>query len=294
MRQTSATVRLFINYLEDQVAEALPPQAQPLRMSNREPELREWQAIEHIHRQGLFAGADYTALLSPMFPIKTGLSFAQIAAFVEDSPGYDVYLFDAGPHYRYYSFNMFEWFDTALPGYGTKFIECLAQAGEAVDVAGMGRSRPENSVLSNAWVGSGRFWRMVIGDAVALIETLRVRPAVWRSQCEPVITNGRTFPFLPLVLESYVPHWLTTHPGMTVKAWPYDRDYVLARCNRALERPFVSGFYDLINEWDAAGDWSQDKRTFLRDITRAILRQWRSSNDHLTYPWTGERIAPVV
>jgi hypothetical protein len=287
------TVQLFINHLEGQAPGPLPPEAWPLRLPNREPELREWQAIEHIFREGLFAGADHTALLSPMFPAKTGISFGEVASFVVNNPGYDVYLFDAGAHYRYYTFNVREWFDIVIPGYGTKFIECFAQIGETIEFATLVRSLPGNSVNANAWVGNARFWRAVIGDAVRLIATLRARPVVWRSLCEPVITNGTIYPFLPLVLENFVPHWLTTRPGMAVKAWPYDRDYVLARCKRSLERPFISGFYDLINDWDAAGDWGPDRRAFLRDIAQAILRQWRSSNECMVYPWTGKRIGPA-
>jgi hypothetical protein len=174
------TVQLYINYLEGQPAGLLPPQARPANVANRQPELREWQAIEHIYREGLFAGADHTALLSPKFPLKTGLSFETVIAFVEENPGSDVYLFDHGAQLRYYNFNLFQESEAICTGFGGRFIECFAQIGEDVDIAALGRSRPDTCICGNGWIGNARFWREVIGDAIRLIDEVRARPAVYR------------------------------------------------------------------------------------------------------------------
>lgn len=287
------TVQLFINFLDGQSPGPLPPQARPAGAPNGEPELREWQAIEYIYRQDMFTGADYTGLLSPKFPLKSGLSFDQVVSYVQQNPGHDVYLFDAGPHYRYYSFNLFERVEDAMPGFKAKFTECLGQVGETVDFAALGRGLPNNTVIGNGWIGNAKFWREVVGDGVRLIETLRARRNVWRILCEPLIFNGQIYPFLPGLLELFVPYWLMTRDGISVNAYPYDKDYVLARCVRPLEKPLVAGFYELFNRWDEAGPWSSDKRQFIGDISRAFFRQLRSANDHMVYPWTGERIRPV-
>jgi hypothetical protein len=287
------SVQLFVNYLEGQTPGPMPPQARPAGVPNREPELREWQAIEQIHRRGLFEATEHTALLSPRFPIKTGIAFDQVVAFIEDNPGYDVYLFDFAAQARYYNFNIFDQSENAFPGFQARFIECLAQVGEDVSLTTLGRSLPDNCVCGNGWCGNARFWREVVGDAVDLIGTIRSRPAVWRYLCEPVVHNGFVYPYLPFVLERFVSWWLMTRSGISVKPWPYDKAYVLGRCVRPLERPFVEGFHDLFNEWDAAGPWSPDKQAFVRDLSLAFHRQLRGANDHLVYPWTGERIAPV-
>jgi hypothetical protein len=287
------TVQLYINYLEGQPCGQLPPQARPAAVPNRQLELREWQAIGHIYREGLFAGADHTALLSPKFPLKTGLSFETVVAFVEENPGSDVYLFDHGAQLRYYNFNLFQESEAICPGFGARFIECFAQVGEAADFAALGRSRPDTCVCGNGWIGNARFWREVIGEAIRLIDAVRARPAVWRFLCEPAVLNGQIYPYLPLVLERFVPYWLMTRSGISVKAYPYDKDYVLARCVRPLERPMVSGFYELFNGWDEAGPWSPDKRAFIGDLSRAFHRQLHGANDHMIYPWSGERITPV-
>lgn len=287
------SVQLFVNLLDGPAPDSLPPQARPLRTPNPEPELREWQAIERIYRDRLFEEADYTALLSPRFPDKTGLSFARVVSFIAENPGHDVYLFDHGPQFRYYTYNLVEQCDHILPGYGVRFVECFAQVGEDVSLATLGRSLPENSINGNGWVGNARFWREVIGDAVRLIETLRARPEFWRFMCEPVVHNGFVYPYLPFVFERFVSYWLMTRTGLSVKPFPYDLDYVLARCVRPLEQRFVAGFHDLFNQWDAAGPWSPDRRDFVRDISLAFHRQLRGANDHMVYPWTGERIRPV-
>jgi hypothetical protein len=288
------TVQLFVNYLESQMPGPLPLQARPAGAPNREPELREWQAIEHIYRERLFEAADHTGLLSPMFPAKTGLSFADAIAFIEDNPGCDVYLFDFGAQKRYYNFNIFERCEHAFPGFQARFAECFSHIGEDVDFASLGRSLPGNSVCGNMWVGNTRFWREVVAEAVRLIAAIRSRPSVWQFLCEPVVHNGFIHPYLPYLLERFVPYWLMTRRGISVKNWPYDKAYVLARCVRPLERAFVLGFYDLFNEWDPAGPWSPDRRAFIHDLSLAFHRQLRSANDHMVYPWTGERIAPVT
>jgi hypothetical protein len=287
------TVQLYVNYLEGQTPGPLPPQARPAGVPNREPELREWQAIEHIYREGLFEAAGYTALLSPRFPVKTGIAFEQVVSFIEDNPGHDVYLFDLGAQKRYYNYNIFERCENAFPGFQARFAECFSQIGEDVDFASLSRSVPGNSICGNGWCGNARFWRDVIGEAVRLIGTIRTRPSVWQLLCEPLVHNGFVHPYLPYLLERFVPYWLMTRRGISVKAWPYDKAFVLGRCVRPLERPIVEGFYNLFNEWDAAGPWSPDRRTFIRDLSLAFHRQLRSANDHLVYPWTGERIAPV-
>lgn len=286
-------VRIFVNYLEGQASGQLPPEARPVRISNREPELREWQAIEHIYREGLYRNADHTALLSPMFPVKTGLSFEQVTTLVEDNPDFDVYLFDFGAQIRYYNYNIFEQSECAFPGFKTKFVECFTQIGENPNFHGLGRSLPDNCICGNGWCGNDRFWREVIGDAVRLIEAIRRNAKVRKSLCEPVVHNGFVYPYLPFLLERFVSYWLMTRGGMSVKAWPYDKAYILGRCVRPLEAPIVEGFYELFNEWDAAGPWSPDRREFIGDLSRAFHRQLRAANDHLVYPWTGERIAPV-
>lgn len=286
-------VRLFINLIEDQTPARLPPEAVPFRAPNPMPELREWQAIEKIYREGLFADADHTGLLSPKFPVKTRVSYARALSFVADNPGHDVYFFDHGSHLRYYNFNIFERCENAFPGYGAKFIECFGQIGEDVDFASLGRSLPDNTVNGNFWIGNARFWREVIGDAIRLIEAIRAWPAVWRYLCEPVIFNGRVYPYLPFVFERFVSYWLMTRGGLSVKAYPYDRDELHALCVRPLERQFVAGFRDLFDAWDEAGRWSPDRQAFIRDVSSAVHRYLRSSNAHMTSPWSGERIQPV-
>jgi hypothetical protein len=287
------SLRIFVNLLDGQAPDRLPPEALPLRLPNAEPELREWQAIEHVYRQGLFRDSEFTGLLSPKFPLKTGVAFDEAVAFVRANPGYDAYLFDHGPQYRYYNFNIFEFTENLTPGILGKFAECLALVGETADIASLGRSLPENSVHSNSWIGNAIFWTEMVGRAVAILDAVRASPAARRSLREPVIVNGTVYPFLPCVVERYVPYWLMTRPDCRAKAWPHDKAAVLARCVRPLERHFVEGFHDLFNQWDAAGAWSPDRERFIRDISRAFHRQLWSANDHLVYPWTGERIQPV-
>jgi hypothetical protein len=235
------TVQLFINHLEGQAAGLLPPEARSLLLPNREAELREWQAIEHIYRERLFEQADHTALLSPKFPVKTGLSFDQVVSFIRDNPGHDVYLFDHGAQFRYYTYSLFEQSEASNPGFVQKFIACLGQIGEIPDVAGLGRSLPGNCICGNGWVGNARFWREVVGDAARLIAAIRSRPAVWRMLCEPTVLNGHVYPQLPMILERFVPWWLMTRGGLSVTHWPYDKAYVLARCVRPREHPVVEG-----------------------------------------------------
>jgi hypothetical protein len=287
------TVQLYINSLEGRPPGPLPPQAQPAGVSNREPELREWQAIEHIYRERLFEAAHHTGLLSPMFPAKTGVSFAETVAFVEDNPGHDVYFIDHGAQFRYYNYNLLEQCEHILPGYYQRFTQCYGLIGIEPDFATLGRSLPETTINGNGWIGNVRFWREVVGEAVRLIGLVRQRPALWRFLCEPAVFNGTVYPYMPFIFERFVTYWMMTRGGFSVKAWPYDKAYVLDRCVRVLERPIVQGFHDLFNQWDAEGPWSPDRREFMRDLSRAVFRQWRSANDHMVYPWSGERIAPV-
>lgn len=287
------TVQIFVNYIDGQIPGPLPPQARPAGVPNRVPELREWQAIEHIYREGLYGSADHTALLSPMFPIKTGVSFERVVAFVEINPGYDVYFIDHGAQFRYYNFNMLEQCEHLLPGYYRRFTECYGLIGIEPDFATLGRSLPETTINGNGWIGNARFWKEVVGEAVRLIGLTRERSALWQFLCEPVVFNGTVYPYMPFILERFVTYWMMTRGGFSVKAWPYDKAYVLGRCVRLLERPIVEGFFELFNEWDASSHWSPDRREFMRDLSLALVRQWQGSGDQAVYPWTGERAAPV-
>jgi hypothetical protein len=288
------TVQLFINLLDGQNAGPLPPQARAYRTANLVPELRELQAIGAIHRDRLFAEAEYTGVFSPKFPVKTRLTYDQVVSFIADNPGHDVYLFDHGAPLRYYNFNLLERCENVFPGFEAKFIEAFAETGEDVDFSALGRSLPDNTVNGNFWAGNARFWREVIGDALRLIEAIHARPAVWRRLCEPVVANGSVYPYLPFILERYVSYWLMTRTGMDARGYPRDREGVLGLCVRSLERPLVSAFHDLFNEWDAAGAWTDDRRTLASDLSRAFHRQLRGSGESLINPWSRERIGPVL
>ena len=61
-------------------------------------ELRELLAFEHFAKNSIWASHNLSGLLSPRFTQKTGLTSSQVVNFIEDNPGYQVYLFHPYPN----------------------------------------------------------------------------------------------------------------------------------------------------------------------------------------------------
>lgn len=141
--------------------DALPPGW--LVLDNRANPRPDWYEYDPVRRFLLGTELDdaaYYGFFSPKFERKTGLTHAQVQAFVQGAAldRADVVLFSPQPDMGAFFLNVFEQGETFDPGLIAAFTPWLRAQGHAVDLRGLVMDSRQ-IVFSNYFVARPAFWR---------------------------------------------------------------------------------------------------------------------------------------
>jgi hypothetical protein len=135
-------------------------------LHNPMPGLRESALHLRIASERLYRRHRLTGLLSPKFFSKTGLASSQVHAWIEDNPGYDLYLINGASYYPYVNYNAIErTVEQQGPGCEQK-IRVFANAIDFRLPAEFPRQRNPGMCRCNYWIASQGFWDAWIEDIV--------------------------------------------------------------------------------------------------------------------------------
>ncbi len=155
----STNTKVFQIYYKPELVEHLDPAFTPLdNTANPRPELREWYNWDQEHEQRLAEGLDYWGYVSWKFKEKTNLTGEQALDFINNNPGYDVYLFNPCIVNEACFLNSWEQGDLYHPNIsviGDKFLSKLGYEDVSVKEMVLDRNK---TVFANYVVGSRDFW----------------------------------------------------------------------------------------------------------------------------------------
>lgn len=155
----STNTKIFQIYYKPELAEHLDPAFTPLdNTANLRPELREWHVWDKHHESVLAEDLDHWGFVSWKFKEKINLTGQQALNFINDNPGYDVYLFNPCIVNEAVFANGWEQGDLHHPNIsdiGNEFLKKLGYTD--VNVSSMLLDR-NTTVFATYVVGNRNFW----------------------------------------------------------------------------------------------------------------------------------------
>ena len=228
-----------------------------------EPDRREMTHMLAFWRQGRHRAYAVSGLLPPKFSDKARMSGQAFVDFIRDNPGYDVWLVNPFPHYRYISFNIWEQGEFFHPGLCARANALLSAAGMDFDVTRLPRSTPATLVFSNCWAATPAFWDRFMGDIEELAKIADRTPQMF----EPAPYNmTERVAYFPFFFERYLTTFLTYNSDLRVCARTYSLPEILERCDSEMGRVLVKEWAPIIDRWDAVGVYSERQRFMFRQL----------------------------
>lgn len=155
----SKNIEIYQIYFKDELKEHLDPAFVPMsNIDNPRPHLREWCKWDREHDAILEKNLDYWGFVSWKFKQKMGISGDQALAFINNNPGYDVYLFNPCIANEALFANSWEQGDIHHPNISVianSFLEKLGYDESDVKNVLLDRNK---TVFANYVVGNRKFW----------------------------------------------------------------------------------------------------------------------------------------
>lgn len=155
----STNIKIFQIYFKSELKVHCDPAFVPLdNTANPRPELREWYVWDQEYQNLSQSDLDYWGFVSWKFKEKTNLSGQQTLEFINNNPGYDVYLFNPCIINESCFANSWEQGDIYHPNIsaiGNTFLQKLGY--KDIDVRNVLLDR-NSTVFANYVVGSKSFW----------------------------------------------------------------------------------------------------------------------------------------
>jgi hypothetical protein len=226
-----------------------------------QPERREIAHMLTFWRRGLHRQYSIAGLLSARFTEKTGFDGQSFVDFILRHPDHDVWFVNPYPYLFYLSFNIWEQGEFWHPGLRDRAEELFTAAGMPLSLREFPRSSRQTLLFSNYWVGTTAFWdrfmEFVARISIQADASARVR--------DDLIYIGDKATYLPFIFERLFTTFLVMHPE--IKACPFDHGRALilemSGISRA-SRQVILELGPLIDKWDAAGQYDDDRRTIFR------------------------------
>jgi hypothetical protein len=250
--------------LSDQVAPYLDPGFSPLDWRhNPHPELREIAIHAHIGRSELYRRHRLTGAFSAKFYAKTGLRSEGVAKWIQENPGYDIYLISGHPFLPYFGYNSVERGCFRL---GKNFESILRAFGDCVGSRlpdKLWRQTNNNSAYCSYWVASQGFWERWHGDVIECITSEdRLGSEFFRTVHSRVeyIAGAPPVSYAPFVYELYMSLYITIN---NIKAIYYDwsQEEILNLRLSPEVRECLTKIMPGIDDLDRNGGWTEENAT---------------------------------
>jgi hypothetical protein len=134
------------------------------RVTNNQPEWREFRHIIDFYRSGNHLKHDLVGLFSPKFSLKAKRTGASFLDFCHSRGSADVVFINPFPQIEYIYFNVWEQGECWHPGLMDAANKLLSASGFNIDVKNFGRQTSTEILFSNFWVGNSVFWNSYVGN----------------------------------------------------------------------------------------------------------------------------------
>ncbi len=249
---------------------------------NPEPGLREFQIFRELYANGSYKSADIVGAVSTRFQGKSLLDGIEVDSWIQDNPGYDVYVVNPFPQFAYTHKNLWQFSEnTRDPNFTQKTQRVLDKAGLKYDLAAQGHHA--NNILSccSYWFGNALFWEQYMEEIILPILNLseddlghELYSFLHETQdYYGVAAHGCGS--LPFVLERTVSIFIAKHPEIKALFYPADRKRVYDCCLFPFERDLVRLFGDKVDLWDRQGGNSEEMETYFQMSSRMCGSGWR-------------------
>jgi hypothetical protein len=250
-------------------------------LSNPTPALRELALHHHIAVQNIYSRHRLTGLLSPKFFAKTKLRSQQVYDWIADNPGHEIYLINGLPYIPYANYNDIErskinnhpafesWTRTLCREIGLELPEQFPRQTHA------------NLCACNYWIASPSFWEGWVKQVMAPIFEMiavhkptdeifgyakhRVRSPVYQ---------------LTFIYERLIDYYVAQNKIDAIY-YPWTTQRVLSLDYHPSIAAFLEEMIPLVDRIDAAGQWSDRDKIWLRERYAAV-RLGTSGDDMLT------------
>jgi hypothetical protein len=208
----STNTKIFQIYFKPELAAHCDPAFTPLdNTENPRPELREWYVWDKEHENILEQELDYWGFVSWKFQEKTGLTGKQAFDFINNNPGYDVYLFNPCIINEAVFANSWEQGDIHHPNISDIGNTFFAKLGyEDVDVKSIILDR-DKTVFANYVVGNQKFWTKFMEFSRNLFTEADKDPGFKQQVFGEGLSNyahDRSLPNFTFLIERLIPTFL--------------------------------------------------------------------------------------
>ncbi|HEX7927497.1 MAG TPA: hypothetical protein VF678_07900 [bacterium] len=206
--------------------EHLDPAFTPLdNTANPHPDQAETYLFRRHYTAGHHHLADVTGVVSWRFGEKTNLGGDSFFRFIQERPGYDVYLINPFPSLAQSYRNVWhhgEAFHEDMLGYAQ---EVFNMAGHRIDLASLAMSEAQ-TLYCNYWAGTPAFWERYMAFALPISDAM-LQPG------KHVPSSGyvgsyhlSTMSYYPFIMERVFSTLLATQPDIKASAYVYPPEYV--------------------------------------------------------------------
>jgi hypothetical protein len=251
----STNTKIFQIYFKPELKDHCDPLFTPLdNTANPRPELREWDVWDREHATIAAQGLDYWGYVSWKFKEKTGLQGHQAFSFINDNPGYDVYLFNPCILNEAVFANSWEQGDLHHPNIsdiGNSFFKKIGYTD--VDVKNILLDR-NKIVFANYVVGSREFWtrfmtftRKIFTEAETDLEFKHLVFGHGLSN----YAHDKSLPNFTFLIERLIPTFIELE-GFSSLAYSYTHETVLPKYRPIFDEiQALSSLKEAINRYDS-------------------------------------------
>ena len=228
-------------------------------------------------KRSLADAQDLCGLFSFQFERKTRLDGQTVLRHIEENPGYDGYLYNWHAARPYLGWNIWHTTDAMYPGFLAHGQAVIDAAGYDLRLDQLDRQTADRLVFSNAWIGSARLWDAFITFMRPLRDAVEADHALYDRLMQPFSVHGhRRYPYLPIVFERLSMTFFLVQRDLTFCAYRRTREDRLRQAFMPLEHEIITGFADMIDAWDAAGDLDAAQRGVMDNLTRIMGDHYRA------------------
>jgi len=208
----STNTKIFQIYFKPELKAHCDPAFTPLdNTANPRPELREWDVWDREYNSIVNQNLDYWGFVSWKFKEKTNLTGDQVFKFINDNPGYDVYLFNPCILNEAVFANSWEQGDYHHPNIsaiGNSFLSKIGYADPDVKSLMLDRNK---TVFANYIVGSRDFWAKFMPFTHKLFSEAEKDPVFKHQVFGEGLSNyahDKSLPNFTFLIERLIPTYL--------------------------------------------------------------------------------------
>jgi len=242
--------------------------------------LREFQIFHELFEKGAHLKHDLLGAVSINFQKKSKLDGLQVRAWIEDNPGYDVYVVNPFPQFAYCHLNLWQFTDNRCD---FPFTEYSIKALQECQVEGLvhPQRRHNNDLLATCsyWFGNQKFWERYLKEVVLKVietEPSRLSPETYKFLYEPTYyyaTQGIPVGNVAFLLERTLSEFVDREQDIKSLFYPVDKERVLKCCLFEFEREIVTQNYQYVNGLEKRGHEAELKAYFEK-LSPVAAQQW--------------------